>query len=79
MRTTIAIEDQLLEEARKRALTLHISLAKYIESALRERLSAEAGESPTPHRPLRTFRGDGVQPGIDLNDSASLLATMDEK
>lgn len=29
--------------------------------------------------PLPTFRGQGLQPGVDLDDSASLLELMDSR
>jgi hypothetical protein len=79
MRTTLAIDDSILEEARKQALARHVSLAKYIESAVREKLAEDSGEAPPPYRPLQTFRGSGTQPGIDLNDSAHLIEIMDGK
>ena len=28
-------------------------------------------------RPLKTFRGEGLQPGVDLTNSASLLEAME--
>jgi hypothetical protein len=77
MRTTLAIDDTLLKEAKKQALAHHQSLAKYIESAVREKLAEDVREAPPPYRPLKTFKGTGVRPGIDLNDSAGLLDAMD--
>jgi hypothetical protein len=76
MRTTFAIEDALLEEAKKQALANHLSLAKYIENAVREKLAEDAREVPPAYLPLKTFAGNGTQPGIDLNDSAALLDAM---
>jgi hypothetical protein len=77
MRTTVALEPQTLEEARKQALAQRVSLGKYIEAALREKLASEVKEPVTPYRPLKSFRGTGVRPGVDLNDSAGLLDEMD--
>ena len=73
------MDDALLEEARKQALARHLSLEKYIETAVREKLAEDVREAPPPYRSLRTFKGNGTQPGIDLNDSASLLDMMDDK
>ena len=73
------MEDYILEEARKQALAQHLSLAKYIEVAVRQKLAEDVQEAAPPYQGLRTFKGTGVQPGIDLNDSATMLDTMDDK
>ncbi len=41
----------------------------------RHSASRAAGASPLP---LPTFRGEGLQPGVDLDDTASLLDLMTE-
>ena len=78
MRTTFALDDALLEQARREALAQKISLAKYIETALREKLAEEAHEPLRSYLPLKTFKGNGLQASLDLNDTASLLQIMDE-
>lgn len=77
MRTTIGIDDKVLEEARQKALDEHLSLAKYIEAALCAKFAEDARESTPPYRPVKTFKGTGIREGIDLNDSASLLTAME--
>ncbi len=77
MRTTLSLDDAVLEQARKQALSQHRSLAKYIEAAVRDKLREEVGEPAAPYRGLKTFRGDGLRPGIDLNDSGNLADAMD--
>jgi len=79
MRTTIALDDGLLAAARKKALEEHLSLAKYIEAALSAKLAEDAPETAPSYRPLKTFKGNGLREGIDLNDSASLLGAMEGK
>jgi hypothetical protein len=78
MRTTIRLDDDLLTEARLLAARSGKTLTAVIEDALRERLSRqkEIGE----RKPVRltTVSGQGLQPGIDLDDTASLLAMMEE-
>jgi len=78
MRTTIAVDDDLLATAKRRALEAHVSLASFIESALRDKLSASEtiGREPE-YRPILTFSGKGLLPGIDLLDSRSLNDAMD--
>jgi len=78
MRTTISIEDTLLEQAREASLRRSCSLGEVIEDALR--MSLAARPKSTANRrgtPLKTYRGSGLQPGVDLASSASLLETME--
>ena len=79
MRTTIALDDRILELARQQALAQQVSLAKYIETAWRAKLTDEAREKPLAYLPLKTFKGKGLLPHIDLNDSVSLLNVMEGK
>ena len=77
MRTTLALDDAVLGGAKKRALDLHMSLAKFVEAAVREKLQEDVREVATLFRALRTAKGDGLQVGVDLNDSKSLAEAMD--
>jgi len=45
-----------------------------LESQVRQPVSAPAGVAP----PLPTFSGKGLQAGVDLDDSATLLDLMQE-
>jgi hypothetical protein len=79
MRTTIAVDDILLDTAKRRSLEAHVSLASFIESALRDKLAAsEIAEGEPEYRPIRTFKGKGLLPGVDLLDSRALGDAMDE-
>lgn len=49
-----------------------------IEDALRHLLSRRAVKQPRRPMKLTTVSGHGVRPGIDLDDSAALLASMEE-
>jgi hypothetical protein len=75
MRTTINLDDDLLAEAKQVAARTGRTLAAVVEDALRESLHRR-------HRTARrtvelpTFGADGVQPGVDLDDSAALLDLM---
>ena len=77
MRTTIRLDDELLTKAKRAALERGMTLTAVIEDALRRTLGPD---EPSPREPfsLTTFCGDGVQPGVDLDDTASLLDLMDE-
>ena len=75
MRTTINIDDELLAQAKQVAARTGRSLTAVVEDALRESLHRRAS---TAHRAveLPTFGEGGVQPGVDLDDSAALLDLM---
>ena len=78
MRTTVRLGDALLQEAKREAAKTGMTLTALIEESLRERL-ARSRTNPDVRPPVRlttTGRG-GVHPGIDLDDSASLLDLMD--
>jgi hypothetical protein len=77
MRTTIRIDEQLLKKAKQMAIERKKSLTAVIEDALRESLARQnaAGQRSPVH--LVTFRGKGLLPGVDLDDSASLLDLME--
>ncbi|MFA7343323.1 MAG: CopG family transcriptional regulator [Terrimicrobiaceae bacterium] len=78
MRTTISIQDALLRRAREESLARNCSLGDVVEDALRVALSARPKSAgATGIRPLKTFRGSGLQPGVDLSSSAGLLEIME--
>ena len=77
MRTTIRLDDELLAEAKELAARTRRSLNSVIEDALRESLArrrSKAGRKPVT---LTTFRGTGLRPGADLDDTAALYDLMD--
>jgi hypothetical protein len=71
MRTTIRIEDSLLRRAKAAAAASGRSLNDLIVDAIRAALASR----PSPARVLElpTSGGNGLQPGVDLDDSAALL------
>lgn len=77
MRTTIRLDDALLEKAKRAALERGTTLTAVIEDALRRALIPTAAR-PREQVSLPTFRGDGLRPGVDLDDTAALLDVMDE-
>jgi len=76
MRTTIRLDDDLLAEAKSLAARTRRSLNAVIEDALREMLARREQRARTAVR-LTTFRGNGLRPGVDLDDSAALYDLMD--
>ena len=77
MRTTIHIDDSLFTELKEIAAQNGRTLTAVIHDALRDSLSRRRN-SERPLVNLPVFNGTGVMPGVDLNDSASLLDLMEE-
>jgi len=77
MRTTVAIDDQLLSRAKRRARQAGLTLGQFIEEALRRELGRKPSSSPRPSVPV--FRGGtGLRPGVDGGSNRSLLEAIDE-
>lgn len=78
MRTTIRIDDHLLAEAKAAAARRGSTLTALIEEALRQALNSTDAEGGRRRLPLPVYRGGGgLQPGVDLDDSAALLDLME--
>ena len=75
MRTTLAVDDQLLVAAKRRARERGQTLGQVVEDALRRELSAP---SVAPRREVPVFRGGGgVRPGIDVTSNRALREALD--
>ena len=80
MRTTVRLDEALLERARQEAVKRKTTLTSLIEQGLElvlRRPMKVAMRQPIMLPECRA--GGGTLPGIDLNDSASLLDRMDER
>jgi predicted transcriptional regulator len=77
MRTTIRFDDQLLVQAKKLAAERGTTLTALLEDALRETLARRKPSHRRSKVRLTTFGGGGVQPHVDLDDTASLLDRME--
>ena len=77
MRTTIRLNDQLLAEAKLLAARTGQTLTSVIEDALRARLARPQVAKKRCRIRVPTFRGKGVQPGVDLDNTAVLLDLME--
>jgi hypothetical protein len=78
VRTTINLDEALLNEAKARAAQRGTTLSKIVADALRETLTrGEASAAPLPELPV--FGGDGLQPGVTLDDAAELWDLHDEQ
>ena len=77
MRTTVRLDDQLLTAAKEHAVRTGRTLTALLEDALRTFLALES--RPKSRRPLQlpTFGDGGLQPGVDLDNTADLLDLME--
>jgi hypothetical protein len=78
MRTTIRLDDQLLREVKKLANEKGQSMTAVIEESLRLMLARREQMTVEPPVKLITVSGNGLQAGVDLNDSAAMLNLMGE-
>ncbi len=79
MRTTIRLNDTLLKDLKHYAAETHRSLTAVIEDAVRSLLSRCKKDVSRKPVHLPSFKGNGLQPGVDLDHTASLIDLMEEK
>lgn len=80
MRTTVRLPDDLMRRAKQHATATGRTLTQLMEDAVRAELSQSVttGEDAVPYV-IEPVGGNGLQPGVDLDDSAALLDLMDEQ
>jgi len=78
-RTTIRLDDDLLARVRVLAARTGRTLTRVIEDALRAALAQRRPAGRRERIELPTFGSGGVLPGVDLDDSAALLETMESR
>lgn len=77
MRTTVTVDDHLLESAKEQAKRRGMTLGRFVEEALRRELAYRATANPRP--PVPVFReGRGVRPGVDVTSTRALLEAIEE-
>ncbi|MGL4744192.1 MAG: CopG family transcriptional regulator [Phycicoccus sp.] len=77
MRTTLAIDDEVLSAAKRRARREGTSLGTVVEDALRRYLARAPEVADPPAIPV--FRGGrGVRPGVDLSSNRSIQELLDD-
>lgn len=78
MRTTVRLDQALLDRARQEAARRGVTLTSLIEQGLRLILRRPLKRDERPRVTLpECHAGGGVMPGIDLDDSAALLDRME--
>lgn len=80
MRTTVRLDDALLEQAKREAARRGETLTSLMEKGLRLVLAQRRTAPRRPRVALPVCRaGGGVLPGVDLNDSAALEDLMEDR
>jgi len=79
MRTTISLDDRILEAVKRRAYDEGLSVSAWVAGVLDE--AVKRPKEPTDDRPFRlvTTGKDGTYPGIDLDRSRELMVAEDEE
>jgi hypothetical protein len=79
MRALLEIDEKLLAAAEQEAIRRGRSLSALVELALSAFVGPmpRTGNAPQGRVDLPTFRGQGLRPGVNLDDSAALLELMD--
>ena len=79
-RTTVRLSEELLRQAKRKALAEGRTLTALIEEGLRRVIVGKIRPSPATHNdpPVSEARG-GVVPGVDLDDSSSLQEAEDHE
>lgn len=75
MRTTIRLDEALLRRAKAAAARSGRTLNDLIADSLRASLTARPASRGIAELP--TLFGNGLQPGVDLDDNSALLDLMD--
>lgn len=70
MRTTLNLNDDLVQQAKQRAVNENSTLTSVIEDALRRLLSGSRALEHRPSYQVRLLPPSDLQPGLDLNDPA---------
>ena len=76
MRTIISLDDKLHRRAKSYAAQHGTTLTALVEDALRARLAERSGKRRPPVR-LPTFKGQGLQSGLSLDEMGTIYDRMD--
>ena len=77
MRTTINLPDDLMAQIKKLAAASHSTVTALIEDALRESLARRHHSRRSGRTTFPTHGKKGPLPGVELDDTGSLLDVME--
>lgn len=78
MRTTVNVDEHVLQQAKAVAARTNSTLGAVIDGALRGLFLHLERTHGTSRVQLPTGGGSGLRPGVDLEDRASLAELLDE-
>jgi hypothetical protein len=78
MRTTILLDDRLGERVKRVAAREGLSVSAFIAKTLDDALKRPPAGPAPPFR-LVTVKGEGLQPGVDLDRPNALASADDEE
>lgn len=78
MRTTVSLPERLAEQVKRKAAAQGMSVSAFIAKTLNDALKKTTPRSAAPFR-LVTVKGEGLQPGTDLDRPNALIAADDEE
>jgi len=77
MRTTVRLPPGLMTQVKRLARQTGRTMTQVIEDALRVAVARDGGTRAERTVAIVTATGDGVLPGVDLDDTSALLDRMD--
>ena len=77
MRTTVRLSDNLYIEVKEHALKTKRTFSDIVHDALISYISKEQSKQSPKKIKLPTFKGTGLQKGIDLNNNSEILNKME--
>lgn len=77
MRTTVRLNEELLQSAKQHALATKRTLTQLIQDAVVALMERERGAASPRVVVLPTFKGEGTYPGVDINSSSTLIDQME--
>jgi len=79
MKTTLILDDEVHRQAKQVSARLGIPLTRFVEEAIRLRISTESARCREPVRKLPVCKKKGgLRASIDLDNSAELLDLLDQ-
>lgn len=76
MKTTLNLNEQVLRQAKRRAARDGMTLTKFVEDALRARLTVAGGRKEPFRMQLKPVKGDRP-PNVDISDRDALYDVLD--
>ncbi|MEK7475663.1 MAG: DUF2191 domain-containing protein [Candidatus Coatesbacteria bacterium] len=78
MRTTLTIPDDLARQVKQQAAATRRTVGQVVADAIRMSLAVRAKTASVSPFKMRTFKGTGVRPGINLDKTSELLEIGDK-